>query len=361
MPKEKHPRILFLARRFPPSVGGIQTTCYHLYKHISAQYPVKLVALGKQSTLHLSWFIPYAFLVAFFQVLFRRVDVVFFSDGVICVLAPFLKPFSKARFVVTIYGLEVTYQHPVNTQLMKWGFAACERIATISQHSKNLIKKFGEPAEKVDVIYLGVEPPELLENTKNTLKTQFEKTHNLKLGHDKILLNFGRQVPRKGIAAFLEKGVPLLDPDITLLISGHGPETETIERIHRKMNLNDRIKLIYLNDEMLAMLRGQVDLFLMPNIPYPGDAEGFGIAPLECMYDGTPVVAFAVDALTESVQKGGYLIPPNDYRTFVDQIHAFFKMSPEERSAIKQEAREYVRTEYTWTKTAKEYFDFLKG
>ena len=109
------------------------------------------------------------------------------------------------------------------------------------------------------------------------------------------------------------------------------------------------------------MIRREADLFIMPNVPYPNDVEGFGIAQLECMHDGTPAVVFAVDALVESVRKGGYLIPPNDYQAFADQIHAFFKLSKEDRTTIKKEAQEYVRTEFTWDKTGREYLDLFEG
>lgn len=357
----KYNRILFLARRFPPSVGGIQTACFKLYQYFQKHRTVKLIALGKNSTLHLAWFLPYTLIATFFQILFRRVDIVFFSDGVICSIAPFLRPFTKIPFVATIYGLEVTYWHPINSRLMKWGFACCERVTVISEHSQHLVEDFGVPKEKIHTIYLGVEPPQISAEKRTELKVEFEKKHNLKLGQDKILLNFGRQVPRKGIAQFIEHGMPLLDSDITFIISGKGPQTEQIEHLIKTMNLGDRLRLMWLSDDDLGMLRGEVDLFLMPNVPYPGDAEGFGIAPLECMFDGTPVVAFAVDALKESVRTGGYLIPSNDYQAFVDHIHAFFALSAEERKAKEEEARTYVQNEYTWDKTGAEYLDFFDG
>ena len=163
------------------------------------------------------------------------------------------------------------------------------------------------------------------------------------------------------MAAFLEKGMPLLDQDIKLFISGLGPDKDKVQRLSESPDLKNRVKYIFLEDENLAMLRAEVDLFLMPNVPYLGDLEGFGIAPLECMYDGTPVVAFAVDALVESVQKGGYLIPPNDYKAYTDQIHQYFKLSKKEKQALQTEAKEYVRQEYTWEKTAREYLDLFEG
>ncbi|MFT5366699.1 MAG: glycosyltransferase involved in cell wall biosynthesis [Candidatus Latescibacterota bacterium] len=357
---KENPRILFLARRFPPSVGGIQTTCYELYQHFQAQHDVKLIALGKNSTAHLAWFLPYALFVSIIQVVFRRVDIVFFSDGVISVIAPILRCFTKIPFFATIYGLEVTYSHPINSRLMKWGLACCKRIATISQNSHKLLEGFGIPPNKIRTIYLGVEPPQIDDARRDLLKKDFEKNYHLKIGQDKILLNFGRQVPRKGIATFIQKGMPLLDPDITFIISGRGPESEKIKQHCHDLNLGPRVRQVWLSDDDLGMLRREADLFLMPNVTYSGDAEGFGIAPLECMFDGTPVVAFSVDALTESVRKGGYLIPPDDYQAFVDQIHTYYSLSPEERKAKQQEAQGYVHSEYTWSKTGDEYLAFFK-
>ena len=355
MPSQNAPRILFLARRYPPSVGGIETHCDNLYHRLVKSHPVKLVALGKNALWHLGWFVPYAFLIAFFYAISRRVAVIYFSDGVICSIAPFLRPLTRARFVVTIYGLEMTYANPVLSRLMRYGVSACDEVAVISQKTKKVAIQAGVPPKKIAVIYLGIDPPSIPESQRRALKARFEAEHGIQFGRDKILLNFGRQVPRKGMAQFLERGLPLLDPHIKLIISGTGPDSARIRRIWKENDLQDRVFLLYLSDEELGMIRKEADLFIMPNVPFPNDVEGFGIAQLECMHDGTPAVAFAVDALPESVRKGGYLIPPNDYAAFADQIHAFFRLSPEERAQIEREARDYVRSEFTWDETVAKY------
>lgn len=354
------PRILFLARRYPPTIGGIQTHCHTLYSRLIGQAHVRLVALGRQSLLHLAWFLPYCLVVALWAVLFRRVDAVYFADGVAASLAPLLRPLGPARFVTTVYGLEMTYKNPLARALMHWGVRACDKVVVISENSRRITAASGVPEAKLAIIYLGVEPLELAADELAAIRARFEREHGLRFGRDRILLLFGRQVPRKGMVEFLERGMPLLDADIRLLICGP-PGSET-ERLQARSGLADRVLLLGpVPDDVLAMLRTSCDLFLMPNIHIPGDVEGFGQTQLECMYAGTPAVAFAVDALTESVREGGFLVDPADYPAFVAQIHRFFALSPAERADLGRQCRAYVRREYAQEKIAAQYLDLFTG
>ena len=320
------------------------------------------MALRRQSKWHLIWFLPYALLVALAAAIRRQVDVIYFSDGVVCSLAPLVRPFTRARFAVTIYGLEMTYGNPLVRGLMQWGARCCERVATISELTRDLTARAGVSPEKLALIYVGVEPPLLPDDQCRALRERFEEEHGLCFGQDRILFNCSRQVRRKGLAAFLEQGLPLLDPDIKLIIGGRGPEVGRLEELRESRGLQDRVLVLGPpTDEVVAMLRQSADLFLMPNIHVPGDVEGFGMAPLEAMFAGTPVVAFAVDALVESVRQGGYLVPAGDYQSFVDQVHRYYALSPAERAAKIAEAREYVRREYSWEKTAQHYLDLFAG
>lgn len=355
------PRILFLARRYPPHIGGIETHCYELYTRLENQARVRLIANGRDSLLHLAWFIPYCFWAAFWAVLCRRVDAVYFADGVAGSLAPLLRPLGPARFILTVYGLEMTYKNPVARALMHAGARACEKVVVISKNSRRIVADAGVPDAKIETIYLGVEPRVLSDEQRAPVQTRFEARHGLRFGRDRALLFFGRQVRRKGMAEFLEKCMPLLAEDIHLFIGGgRNRETDRIATRRRELGLEDRVTLLGpIPDDELAMLRACCDLFLMPNIRVPGDVEGFGQTQLECMYAGTPVVAFAVDALPESVREGGYLIEPEDYPAFADQIHNFLAMSPVERAEEGRRSRAYIEREYTWDQTAAQYMDLF--
>ncbi len=362
MTTAKRARILFLARRYPPTLGGIQTHCYELHTRLIQRADVRLVALGRQSLLHLAWFLPYCLWTTFWAVLLRRVDVVYFADGVAGFLAPLIRPFGPARFVITIYGLEMTYKNPIARRLMQAGARACEKVVVISQNTHRITATSGVPIDKLETIYLGVEPPELPPEQLAQVRQDFEQKHSLHFGQDRIVFTFGRQVKRKGMSEFIERGVPLLEKDIKIVVGGHGPEAEHITQARRDHGLEDRITILGpIPDDDLIMLRHSCDLFLMPNISVANDVEGFGQTQLECMYAGMPVVAFAVDALSESIREGGYLIEPNNYQAFAAQIHAFYALSASEREATKQSCRTYVRDNYTWDAAADQYMAVFEG
>ena len=354
-------RILFIARRFPPTLGGIQRHCFELHKRLATDRDVRLVALDRQSLLHLIWFLPFAFVVTLFSVVFRKVDVVYFGDGVAGAMAPLLRHLGSVRFVVTIYALEMTYGNWIARTLMKRGALSCDRVVAISQYSRQLAVRAGIPEDKIEVVYVGIEPLMLPSDRCRELAKRFEDEHGMRFS-ERVLLNFGRLIPRKGVAAFLEKGMLMLDPDIKVVVCGGGPDFERIAALQTHPNLRERLVLVgHQPEEVVAMLRQSADLFLFPNIPTPHDAEGFGMTQLEGMYAGLPVVAFAVDAIVESVREGGYLVEPNNYPEFVEQIHRFYRLSDADKDAKREEAKEYVRREYSWDYNAFRYLEILEG
>ena len=306
MSNHRPTRILFTARRYPPSIGGIETHCHELYTRLVKQADVRLVALGHSlstASCLVSTLLPVDY---FWAVLLRRSDVIYFADGVAGFIAPFVRPLGPARFVITIYGLEMTYKNPIARTLMQAGARACEKVVVISQNTYRITADVGIDESAPETIYLGVEPTTLPDQQLMSVRQRFEAQHGVRFGEDRVLFMFGRQVRRKGMADFIEQGMPLLDDDVKLIIGGQGPEAERISAVRNRLGLEERIIVLgRIPDDELTMLRYACDLFIMPNIRVPNDVEGFGQTQLECMHAGMPVVAFAVDALTESVREGG--------------------------------------------------------
>ncbi|MEZ5394700.1 MAG: N-acetyl-alpha-D-glucosaminyl L-malate synthase BshA [Bryobacterales bacterium] len=89
-----------------------------------------------------------------------------------------------------------------------------------------------------------------------------------------------------------------------LLMIGDGPDRETAERMADELGVRDRIYFVGSDNEVEQLLP-VLDLFLLPS-----EQESFGLAALEAMACGVPVIATEVGGLPELVENGrsGYLL-----------------------------------------------------
>lgn len=347
--------ILFITRRFPPSVGGIQNFSHNLYQSLTKRNEVKLIALKNDSKWHLVWFWPYAFFRSSFYILFKKMDCVYFSDGVICSLAFFLRLFTKLPFFTTIYGLELTYGNKIIVFFITLGVRSCQKIFTISKISAGIIgNEIPDFQSRIVTIYPGVEVEKFNNDQILKVKDKFEKKYKIKFCENKILLSIGRLIKRKGIADFIEKGFDLIQGETVYLIAGNGPEIQKISHCAKGKSI---IMLGKISEKEKYMLLENSDVFLMPNVKVENDVEGFGIAPLEAMSLGVPVVAFAIDALPESINQKEMLAPKNDYRLFSQKINYFLNLNEVQKNDLSEKIANYVKYNFSWGKVAEQYVE----
>lgn len=124
------------------------------------------------------------------------------------------------------------------------------------------------------------------------------------------LLALAALVERKGIDVLLE-AIARLDahlPQPVLWIAGDGPERGALERRAGALGLAARVRFLGRRDDAADLLAA-CDVFALPS-----RLEGLGVAALEAMAAGRPVLASAVGGLAEAVahEKTGLLVPPDD-------------------------------------------------
>ena len=92
----------------------------------------------------------------------------------------------------------------------------------------------------------------------------------------------------------------------TLLMIGDGPERDDAEREARDLGVAEDVRFLGRIDAVARLLQ-QSDLFVLPS-----QSESFGLAALEAMACGVPVVASRAGGLTEVIEDGksGILEPP---------------------------------------------------
>jgi glycosyltransferase involved in cell wall biosynthesis len=128
----------------------------------------------------------------------------------------------------------------------------------------------------------------------------------------------GRLSPEKGLTTLVESFAIISKsvPNSYLLIAGDGPEKRALELKIKTLNLSERVRLIGFTKDTKAVY-STLDLFILPS-----HYETFGIALLEAMYCGLPVIASNVGGVPDLVRSGfnGILVEPNNSAQLTSSI-----------------------------------------
>jgi glycosyltransferase involved in cell wall biosynthesis len=128
--------------------------------------------------------------------------------------------------------------------------------------------------------------------------------------------------PKKGISVLLRAMAALKgdgnDSPCQLLIVGDGPARASLEALTRQLGLHERTIFAGTRRDVPRILP-LLDLFVLPSL-----YEGFGIAILEAMAAGKPVVATAVGGIPEFVVPGetGLLAEAGNTAALADAIES---------------------------------------
>jgi glycosyltransferase involved in cell wall biosynthesis len=173
-----------------------------------------------------------------------------------------------------------------------------DRIVTITDalHSFT-VERVGVSPDKVETIHYGLDgvPEAWGVNPPDEVP-----------GGARVLLAVARLTDQKGIDIAIRALAELPD-DTVLVVLGDGPERAALVRLARELGLERRVFLLGRVPDVGAWL-GRATLLV-----HPARWEGFGLAVLEAMLAGLPVVATNVSALPELVVDGesGVLVAPD--------------------------------------------------
>jgi len=155
-----------------------------------------------------------------------------------------------------------------------------------------------------------------------------------------------------------EKGLPCLleafarlGPSAVLLIVGDGPMRVSIEGRARRPDLAGRVHFAGFQRRPAEWMAA-MDVFVLAST-----YEGFGLAALEAMAAGVPVVATRVGGLRELLEggRGGVLVPPGDPEALATAIRSLMA-DHRRRSSHIEEGRRIAR-QRTEERTAGEYLE----
>jgi glycosyltransferase involved in cell wall biosynthesis len=159
------------------------------------------------------------------------------------------------------------------------------------------VERVGVPAAKVEVVHYGLDelPGAWGENPPDPVGDG-----------GPVLLCVARLEPQKGVDVAI-RALPRI-AEGTLVVLGEGSGRASLEELARGLGVAERVHLPGRVPDVAAWLR-RASLLV-----HPVRWEGFGLAVLEAMLAGLPVVATRVSSLPELVADGetGVLVPPDD-------------------------------------------------
>ncbi|MDD1416586.1 glycosyltransferase family 4 protein [Dolichospermum sp. ST_con] len=221
----------------------------------------------------------------------------------------------------------------------------CDRFIVLSKAFGQILhQKYQIPWQKIHIIPGGVD----IDHFQNNLSRQEAR---IKLGwptNRPILFTSRRLVHRMGIDKLLQ-AIAIIKteiPDIWLAIAGRGHIQALLQQQARELGLENNVQFLgFLPENDLPVAYQAADLTVMPSQSF----EGFGLAILESLACGTPVLCTPVGGMPEILQKFSpdLITETITVESIADKLAQVMlgKLSLPSR----EECRNYTIKNYDWT------------
>ncbi len=176
------------------------------------------------------------------------------------------------------------------------------------------------------------------------------------LSHEKIVIHTSNFRPVKRVTDIISifYGISR-EVESKLILIGEGPDLCCAREQVTSLGLEDRVLFLGTQTEVMELL-SLGDLFLLPS-----EKESFGLAALEAMACGTPVVASDAGGIPEVIVDGvtGYICPVGDIDGMVEKSLSILKdPSKQQRMALAGQA--WAREQFGADKIVPQYVELYE-
>ncbi len=360
-------RVLYISHCHPPegadlkSIGGMQRVSRQLEYYLTREVEVTPLVLATSWTgigIKTAFFLLRLLIRIPLAIHRHRPDIVLFSSMVTSGLAVVLRAFVNVPFVGIAHGQDVTMPVRLYQFWLCRVFRALSGVICVSHATRDACVERGLDPAKAQALGNGFDVRDM--NDRPDRSTAL-KVMRSRFGLDgrPILLTVGRMVRRKGHEWFIRHVLSKINHDVQYLIIGDGPEWKAIRKAADETDTGGRIRMLGRQpDDVLKHAYVAADIFIMPNVPVPGDMEGFGVVLLEANLAGTPVIASDLEGIRDVVSNGinGWRIPPMNAQSFAAAVDNVLQS---DLDALSKRASDHVATTFSWESVTRQYVRFL--
>ncbi len=218
----------------------------------------------------------------------------------------------------------------INDSLYRKKLMSYDHIVCVSEFVRQDLIRRGIPADMTTTIPNGYECKPLVDVPEGD-----------------FILSLGRLVKTKGLDYLMEA--------MKLVMCGKGPEKDHLEKLIVRYGLQDKVTMKgFVSDEEKLQLMSTCKFFVIPSL-----FESFGIAALEQMASGKPVVSTNVNGLPEVVGDGGIMVDPRDSKALAEAMNRLLG-DDALRHDLGVKARKQAET-YEWSGIVDSWERFLEG
>jgi glycosyltransferase involved in cell wall biosynthesis len=277
----------------------------------------------------------------------------------------FLPPVKVCKYIVTIHDLtsllfpqyhsffrRIHHKNSILTSVRLADYIIADSHST----KQDLMKLFSVPADKIKVIYIGVD------SCFRVIKSQ----EDLLRSRDKYALpsefifTLGVLEPKKNTESVIRAYADLKKslPNVPKLVIGgsikYGWKNSNIFRVVSELRLKDDVIFTdFIDYQDLPAVYNLAKLFVFPSI-----YEGFGLPVLEAMACGTPVITSNTSSLPEVAGDAAVLVDPYDILGIADAISNVLADENNQREMAEKGLKNVKR--FSWQKAAQEILEVFE-
>ncbi|CAN1546895.1 RfaG Glycosyltransferase [Flavobacteriaceae bacterium] len=255
---------------------------YQPYELALSSKLVDMVKLYKIDLLHVHYAIPHAYAGYMAKQMLK-------AEGI------------KIPMVTTLHGTDITLvgNHPFYKPAVSFSINKSDVVTSVSQNLKDETYKLFNIKREIHVI------PNFIELDKIKIDSTIACHRSVMANaNEKIITHISNFRKVKRIPDIIEIFYKIQQQiPSKLMMVGDGPEKEVAENLCQKLGISDKV-IFFGNSNEIDKILSYTDLFLLPS-----ETESFGLAALEAMAWGVPVISSNSGGLPEVNFEGvsGYL------------------------------------------------------